>query len=380
VKSGADGQIQLPELLFGMSWEDPESDRRALTIQPGETVLTVTSGACNTLTLLLDNPGQVHAVDINPCQSHLLELKCAAIRRLDFDDLHSFLGLAPSPDRLRVFELLRNDLSSSAQKYWRRNSAPIRDGVAQQGRYERFLRNFRRLLGLVQGRRRIEVFFECASLPQQREYFDRMWNTAAWRVLFRLAFNKHVLAKRGLSGDYFQFDDGSASFAESFFNRTKRALKEIPISTNYFLAQYMLGRYLDREACPECLRKENLPVVRERLDRIEIITADAKMWLAQRSPESIDAFSLSNICELMDSQATARTFEQVARTARGGARVCFRNLMVPREVPETLRATIRLQEETSRQLLERDRSFVYSRVQAYVIEKPVRERMSVQPA
>ena len=123
-----------------------------------------------------------------------------------------------------------------------------------------------------------------------------------------------------------------------------------------------------------CLRKENLPVVRERLDRIEIITADAKMWLARISPESIDAFSLSNICELMDSQATARTFEQVARTARDGARVYFRNLMVPREVPEALGATIRLQEKTSRQLLEQDRSFVYSRVQAYVIDKPVRSR------
>ena len=363
------GQVQLPELLFGMNWEDPESDWRALKIQPGETALTVTSGACNTLTLLLHNPQQVHAIDINPCQSHLLELKVAAIRRLDYEDLHSFLGLAPSEDRLRVFELLRRHLSSPAQAYWRSNSAAIRFGVVQQGRYERFLRNFRRVLRLVHGRRRIEGFFECTSLLQQREYFDRFWNTAAWRVLFRLAFNKYVLAKRGLSGNYFQFDDGASSFAESFFNRTKRALQEIPIASNYFLAQYMLGRYLNRDASPDYLKKENLPLIRERLDRIQIITADAKTWLAQRSSDSIDAFSLSNICELMNSLATARTFEQVARTARPGARVCFRNLMVSREVPEALRATIRLQERTSRQLIAQDRSFVYSRVQAYVIVK-----------
>jgi S-adenosylmethionine-diacylglycerol 3-amino-3-carboxypropyl transferase len=61
-------QVELFDLLFGMSWEDPASDRRALAVQPGETLFTVTSGACNTLTLLLEDPGKVYAVDINPTQ------------------------------------------------------------------------------------------------------------------------------------------------------------------------------------------------------------------------------------------------------------------------------------------------------------------------
>jgi S-adenosylmethionine:diacylglycerol 3-amino-3-carboxypropyl transferase len=40
-------QVELFDLLFGMNWEDPESDRRALAIQPGETVTTISSGGCN---------------------------------------------------------------------------------------------------------------------------------------------------------------------------------------------------------------------------------------------------------------------------------------------------------------------------------------------
>jgi S-adenosylmethionine:diacylglycerol 3-amino-3-carboxypropyl transferase len=56
-------QVELSDLLFGMSWEDPASDRRALAIQPGETLITITSGACNTLTLLLEDPGKVYAVE-----------------------------------------------------------------------------------------------------------------------------------------------------------------------------------------------------------------------------------------------------------------------------------------------------------------------------
>jgi S-adenosylmethionine-diacylglycerol 3-amino-3-carboxypropyl transferase len=188
-----------------------------------------------------------------------------------------------------------------------------------------------------------------------------------WRMLFRLAFNKSVLAKRGLSADYFRFDDGSSSFAESFFHRSKRALREIPISSNYFLAQYLLGHYLTRDAVPDFLRKENLPIIRARLDRIQMVTADAKIWLASRPASSIDAFSLSNICELMSPAETALTFEEIARTSRSGARLCFRNLVIPREVQKSLASKIRLQEDCSRQLLEQDRSFVYSRVQAYVV-------------
>src|SRR5260221_13157083 len=241
--SGQASQIEFPELLFGMSWEDPDSDRSALEIQPSDTILTITSGGCNTLALLLEDPRRIYALDINPCQSHLLELKRAAIRHLDYDDLHMFLGLRPSKDRLQMFESLAGELSNPALEYWRRRPAAIRDGIVYQGRYEEFLRHFRRLLRLVQGRHRIEGLFECQSLEEQRDYFDRVWNTVQWRMLFRLAFNKYVLAKRGLSTDYFRFDDGAQSFAESFFNRSKRAFREIPVASNYFLAQSLLSRY-----------------------------------------------------------------------------------------------------------------------------------------
>jgi S-adenosylmethionine-diacylglycerol 3-amino-3-carboxypropyl transferase len=175
------------------------------------------------------------------------------------------------------------------------------------------------------------------------------------------------LANSGLSVDYFRFVDGASSFAESFFQISLRAFREIPIASNYFLAQYLLGRYLTPDAVPDFLRRENLAVIRNRLDRIKIITADAKRWLTDRPATSIDAFSLSNICELMSTEETELTFEQVARTAKPGARLCFRNLMVPREVPSSLASKIRLREECSRQLLKEDRSFVYSRVQAYVV-------------
>jgi S-adenosylmethionine-diacylglycerol 3-amino-3-carboxypropyl transferase len=69
----------------------------------------------------------------------------------------------------------------------------------------------------------------------------------------------------------------------------------------------------------------------------------------------------------MSPDEARRLFAEVARTARTGARICFRNLIVPRGVPEDLSCKIELQQELSRELLAHDRSFVYSRVHAYVV-------------
>ena len=118
-------------------------------------------------------------------------------------------------------------------------------------------------------------------------------------------------------------------------------------------------------------------MIRERLERVEIVTADLKVWLAGRVEESIHAFSLSNICELMSLAETERTFVQVDRTARPNARICFRNLMIQRDVPDALTTRIQLQEELSRNLLQRDRSFAYSRVRAYVVAGDARSRRGV---
>jgi S-adenosylmethionine-diacylglycerol 3-amino-3-carboxypropyl transferase len=363
-------QVELSDLLFGMNWEDPESDRRALAIQPGETVTTITSGGCNTLTLLLEDPGKIYAVDINPSQSYLLELKCAAIRHLDYDELRAFLGLTPSDHRLQTFDRLSATLGDAARHYWASKPDAIRKGIVYAGKYESFIRLFVRFLRVLQGKKRIEGFFRCETLEQQKVYFDDQWNTFQWRLLFKLLINKRMLAKRGLTADYFKFDDGATSFADSFFRRTRNAMREIPVTSNYFLAQYLCGRYLCEDAVPAYLLKANLPVVRDRLDRIEIVISDSQGWLRRQPDASIDAFALSNICELMSLEETSRLFGEVARSARPGARICFRNLIVPRGVPVSLTSEIELQSELSRDLIARDRSFVYSRVQALAIREP----------
>ena len=63
-----------------------------MDINAGDTVLTLTSGGCNALNLLLHGAGEVVSVDCNPAQSALLELKRAAIMTLPYEDVWQMFG------------------------------------------------------------------------------------------------------------------------------------------------------------------------------------------------------------------------------------------------------------------------------------------------
>lgn len=63
-----------------------------MDINPSDTVLTLTSGGCNALNLLLHGAGHVVSVDCNPAQSSLLELKRAALANLPYEDVWAMFG------------------------------------------------------------------------------------------------------------------------------------------------------------------------------------------------------------------------------------------------------------------------------------------------
>ncbi|MDQ2720065.1 MAG: BtaA family protein [Bacteroidota bacterium] len=362
-------QVSLFQLVFTHNWEDPESDHAALKIKSNDTVLAITSGGCNVLGFLLSDPEVIYSIDINPAQSYLLELKIAAIKCLNFNEFISFAGLKENKDRLSLYNRMKPFLSIGALEFWDGQQKLLTAGFIMNGKYERFIRLAGKFINLLQGKKRVQGLFREKSKAEQEIYFDTVWNTKRFRYLFNILFNKRILAKRGLVADYFHFDDGSKSFAESFFNRSKKAFRNIPVKGNYFLSLYLLGKYSNDVEVPAFLRRENFELIKSRVDRIKIITAEAQGWIDTMPDGSIDCFALSNICELMSEKDTLRLFSAVYITARTGARIIFRNLMIPRDIPDELKSRIIKDETLSHHIYENDRSFVYGKVAAYIINK-----------
>jgi len=196
-------------LVYNTCWEDPRLDREALQFRPDDHVAMITSAGCNALDYVLAGAGRVHAVDINPRQNHLLELKMAAIRSLDYDTFFSMFGRGHLADPKETWQkLLRPHLSPAAQVWWDRNIAYFENSGWRQSFYFHgasgfFARLVNTHIDRVRGLRELLVAaFSCASLDEQRALYaelqGKLWKApcevpAEWGVCVRTVRKPTVL-------------------------------------------------------------------------------------------------------------------------------------------------------------------------------------------
>lgn len=110
------------EYIYAFTWEDARVDERILKLGPDDKVLAITSAGDNILSYLAQSPARVHAVDLNPTQNHLLELKAAAYTALSYDDVWKIFGDGKHSEfRTLLITKLSPHLSSRAFQYWLKN-------------------------------------------------------------------------------------------------------------------------------------------------------------------------------------------------------------------------------------------------------------------
>src|SRR5277367_3731783 len=111
-------------LIYNTCWEDPALDRVALELGPDDRVVVISSAGCNALDYLLAGAGEVNAIDVNPIQNSLLELKKVAIRELDYPAFFELFGHGRSPQARQMYQdALRRHLSPFARRYWDKHIA-----------------------------------------------------------------------------------------------------------------------------------------------------------------------------------------------------------------------------------------------------------------
>ncbi|KAK3638684.1 hypothetical protein LTR56_006691 [Elasticomyces elasticus] len=107
------------EYIYAFTWEDSRTDARLLKITNEDVILAITSAGDNILSYALERPKRIHAVDLNPAQNNLLELKVAAFRALEYQDMWKLFGEGKHEDFQKVLlEQLSPYLSSQAFDYW----------------------------------------------------------------------------------------------------------------------------------------------------------------------------------------------------------------------------------------------------------------------
>jgi len=74
--------------LYPVSQEDSEIERRVLK-QKGSRIVTICASGDRVLESMVEEPEQIIAVDLNPAQLALFDLKLACIKILDYEDVVS---------------------------------------------------------------------------------------------------------------------------------------------------------------------------------------------------------------------------------------------------------------------------------------------------
>jgi S-adenosylmethionine-diacylglycerol 3-amino-3-carboxypropyl transferase len=352
------------DILYAQCWEDPEMDRIAFNTKPGDIVFSITSGGCNALTFLLDDPAKIICLDMNRFQNYLLSLKISAFKTLGYNETLEFFGVQPSNRRWEFYERLKPFLSEEEQLYWSNKRADINRGIIHCGKYERYMQLLKRVFSILIGRKIINELFNASCIEEQRILFQKKWDTFKWKLFCRI-FLSRAFASMLFDKAFYKHLEPSFSFEKYYRSAVRRAVTELPAKENYFLAYILSGNYLT-DNLPVYLKKENYDFIRDRVDRIQIVTSGCHEFLRSLPGDTISKFNFTNIFEWMSIEEFTLLLLETLRSAKDGAVITYRNHLVTRNRPEIFADQIIPDMKLSIELRKRDRSFIYK---AYVVER-----------
>ena len=353
------------DLLYGQCWEDPQIDRQAFKLESEDIVFSITSGGCNVLAFLLDKPKNIIALDFNPRQNFLLELKMAAFRQMEYDDMLKFLGVNSTNRRWNMYMSLRGSIGNSSRSYWDSQPDKIEMGIIHSGRFERYINMLRKWLSILLHKSTIEQLYQTSDPQERRELLQRSWRKISWRVLTGCLLSRRVMTLL-FSPAFFAQLEQDFSFGSHFRKRVEYALTELPLSENYFLAYFLKGEFNSRSLLPVYLRQENFLAIRKGLEAIEMVTSSCEEYFRSMPADSFSKFNFTNIFEWMRPKAFADLLRETVRVGKDGAILTYRNLLVPRSRPEALSKYIHPLEAKAAELYCQDLSFIYD---AYIVEQ-----------
>jgi len=358
------------DILYAQCWEDPQIDREAFNINSNDVVFSITSGGCNVLTFLLDNPQKVIALDVNPYQNFLLDLKISAFKMLLYEELLEFFGVRESKYRLRLYSRLRPLLQIESARYWDGQKKKIEKGIIHSGRYEGYMRLLKKIIvAPLMSNKLIDKFFDTEETSARAELFHQKLENIRWWFLTRIMLSRKLNTLL-FDKAFFAYLDEKFSFGEHFAKKAERAITTLPMKGNYFLSYILLGRFYSEEHLPPYLRRENFDTIRSRIDRIEIVADNCEHFFSTLPDSYISKFNFTNIFEWMSEEAYVNLLKETIRIAKNKAIITYRNLLVFREHPASLAQNIYSLKRVAKLLHEQDLSFIYNN---YVVEEITKE-------
>lgn len=376
--------------VYNQIWEDPRVDLKALEIGSDSRLLTISSGGCNVLNYLIENPESITAVDLNRYHIYLLRLKLAAVKKLpSHDDFFRFFGFGKHIENRDKYEqYIRPHLDSDTAEFWDRNSIFgriwhgsrinyfVNGGLydrSRNGYFLRFFHRFARIRGL-----RPDAVLNATSIDEQKDLYGRniepFFNSTFIRLLERLPITTFGLGIPPQQLSELRNDlAADATLVDTYRKRVKRLACSFPIDDNYFAWQAFSRHYdIDkRKAVPEYLKSEHFACLKQNAHHVRTVVGSVTYQIRQNPHGTFNRFVLLDAQDWMDRSTLIELWQQIAEKSEPGSRVVFRTASatspLERNLPSELLKKFRYEIEFSRKLFEQDRVSIYGGFHLYIL-------------
>jgi S-adenosylmethionine-diacylglycerol 3-amino-3-carboxypropyl transferase len=350
-------------LRYAQVWEDAEVLIKALDIHENGTYLSIASAGDNAFAILSQNPKAVIALDLNPVQLYSVELRVRMYEHLSYSEFLELYGVKKEgQNRAQLYAKLRAFLTPECRKFWDEHTSEIAAGIASGGKFERYFALFRNYaLRFVHSQKNIDALLVSKTQEDRELFYETVWNSWRWKLMFRLFFSKKMMGKFGRDKAFFKYTKGNIS--GGILERTKHALTKLDTSKNAYLHWILKGEF--GEILPVALRKENFETIKKNLHKFSWKLDTIENYLAT-TPTQISGFNLSDIFEYMDEEQYHQLLEKLHNSGEKGARLAYWNMRVLRKAPEHMMDKLHLLETLSTTLHEEDCAFFY---RDFVIEE-----------
>lgn len=247
--------------IYGFTWEDPYVDIEHLDLGPEDSILCITSAGDNALHYACTSkPRRIHAVDMNPCQGHLLELKLAAIATLDYETFWQMFGDGKAPNFPQLLdERISPSLSSHAYQFWRTNNSSFDKAFYFRGYSGHALRLAKAAFQLMGVRKDVDKMCTTRSIEEQKQIWDtKVRKTIINETLIRLflanpAFLWNALGVPMNQLNIFKKEGSVEQFAIDTLDSVPA--RSLLSTENYHYRLCLMGNYT-KESCPLYLKRD----------------------------------------------------------------------------------------------------------------------------
>lgn len=343
-------------LNYSIGNEDWLVEEQALKVQAGDNVVCVTASGDRSLHLLMTDCQKIFSIDMNQAQNSLLDLKLAAITRLDYEKYLGFLGCEPCPNRGQIYNELKPFLSKQSNAFWDRYARLIDKGIIYQGRTERLTQLTAKFFNLTR-KKKIKKLFELDNIEDQKHFVKNAWDTKALRLLFEVIINPKL-------SQFLLKDPGLNSFVDHqpgqyIYNKMINYLNTDLAQKSPLLQLLFTGKILPQAYFPY-LTYDGYKAIRRNPHRVTVIEGNIiDLMKSENFQNQIDCFSISDIASYMPQNVFEELLRSIHHAAKPNARFCLREFMSNRKIPQELIPAYKRDNYLEKKLEKEETNFVY---------------------